>query len=155
MNKHGSELIYIKIRFPGNKLLKFLIDTGASTSFITPEHVDQQQHVKCKLTTIKTFLANKLVILPIFEEFKQKGKLSLLLFKFHNYFDGLLGIDYLSKVGAKIDLQGDNLIAETFINENLVVLPGIYTAQNWFSLLEVTKLGDSEEIIYFDQPLKT
>lgn len=46
----------------------------------------------------------------MFIEFKEEGNVDFYIFKFHNYFDGLLGIDILSKLNAKIDLSTNFLI---------------------------------------------
>jgi hypothetical protein len=52
------------------------------------------------------------VTLPNFLEFKQKGSLRFLLFRFHGYFDGLLGYDALKSLGAKVDLENQFLITK-------------------------------------------
>jgi len=43
-------------------------------------------------------------------EFKTKGKITLLKFKFHSYFNGLIGMDLLSHLEAKIDLVNLRLV---------------------------------------------
>ena len=54
----------------------------ALTSYIAPEHIEEQQHMKPMI--IKIILTkpatDTLIILPILEEFSQEVKLSLLLF---------------------------------------------------------------------------
>lgn len=88
--------------------MKFLVDTGASSSFINPKYTNPKDVIECRKTTITTILnkydLNKKIILPTFIEFKQPGEFTFLVFNFHNYFDGLLGLDILTQLEAKVDL---------------------------------------------------
>lgn len=108
-NKHGSVLPYINISSPFGRQLKFLIDTGASSSFIDPKFINPLDIEKCTPITISTILnkynIERKVTLPIFKEIQRSGTFTFLVFKFHGYFDGLLGLDSLTKIGAKIDLE--------------------------------------------------
>lgn len=92
------------------------MDTGACSSFINPELFPSHKIETINPIKIKTVLnehtLNKQITLPIFKEFKQNGEFSFLLFKFHNYFDGLLGLDALTKLGARVDLQNNILITK-------------------------------------------
>lgn len=105
---------YIYISSPFGRNFKFLIDTGASSSFINPEFVDSRDIEKCEPMTISTILhkydLNDTVTLPIFKEIGKPGVSKFIVFKFHKYFDGLLGLDYLRKIGAKLDLTTNTLI---------------------------------------------
>lgn len=96
------------------------MDTGASASFINPEYVLPREQLECKPVTIttvfKSYLINKQVSLPTFSEFNQSGTLKFLIFKFHNFFDGLLGIDSLISLGAKIDLVTRAITTNNAIN---------------------------------------
>lgn len=109
MNQHGNTLPFINISSPFGRPLRFLIDTGASVSFINPEFIEKHHQIGCQPITITTILdkykIDKKVILPVFTEFKEPGHLTFLVFKFHNYFDGLIGIDALTQIKAKIDLS--------------------------------------------------
>ena len=53
---------------------------------------------------------NTKVNIPMFIEFRECGILEFFVFKFHNYFDGLIGLDILTNLGAKIDLEKKQLI---------------------------------------------
>lgn len=55
------------------------------------------------------------VTLPKFREFRQPGKIRFLIFRFHGYFDGLLGLDILTQLGAKVDLANQTLITKNAI----------------------------------------
>lgn len=132
----------------------------------------------------------------MFFEFNQSGNLDFLLFKFHTYFDGLLGINILTQIGAKIDLEkkllytqncklnlqykpnfscnehnvpalskkiinvpvdiknGDIFIHPTNLGNSLCITEGIYHAENWHSLIEVTNMSNEDKIFLLDQPLK-
>lgn len=99
---------------PFGRPLKILIDTGASTSFINPEFVNPNDCQTREPITIMTILTkhslDKEIDLPLFKEFKEEGEMKLLLFKFHNYFDGLLGVDILCRLKAKVDLGNGTLV---------------------------------------------
>lgn len=73
----------------------------------------------CKPITITTILTkhslDKKIKLPLFTEFKQKGDTEFFVFKFHNYFDGLIGLDILDFLKAKIDLGNKTLVTSQAI----------------------------------------
>ena len=53
---------------------------------------------------------NSKVDIPAFVEFQDKTK--FFTFKFHTYFDGLIGLDILTKLSAKIDLENKQIITK-------------------------------------------
>lgn len=55
---------------------------------------------------------NTKVNIPSFLEFQEDGILEFFVFKFHDYFDGLIGLNILTKLGAKIDLERKRLITK-------------------------------------------
>lgn len=116
MNKHGFVLPFVNISSPFGRPLRFLIDTGASSSFINPEFVHPRDLLNTDPIEITTILnkhiLNKEVFLPTFVEFNQPGELRFLAFKFHAYFDGLLGLDALTLLEAKVDLANKMLITK-------------------------------------------
>lgn len=137
------------------------------------------------------------VTLPIFKEIKKPGLFTFLVFKFHGYFDGLLGIDYLKKIGAKLNLENNTLVTgnisiplqlkpnlssnvfsispnskqiaklpvdreegdiflETISLDNgLYISPGLYSANDWFSNVEIVNPTSIEQTIFLEQPIKT
>lgn len=107
---NGDDLPYIKICNPP---LKLLIDTGSTKSFLNPDLA--KKYFENKITNSKftvTTIFNKhncnaIIEIPSFAEFKSNQNLIFHLFKFHNYYDGLIGIDNLRKM--KINLNFDNL----------------------------------------------
>lgn len=116
VNTHGTELTYISISSTFGRPLRFLVDTGASSSFIDPKFINEVDQITRPPLTINTILGkhtvDREIKLPIFVEFKQNGSLSFLLFKFHNYFDGLLGLDALTTLEAKIDIVNRKLFTK-------------------------------------------
>lgn len=89
-----------------------LIDTGANQSFISPESVEKYfNHIPLnyepfEVTNVHaTSTNNYSITLPYFPEFKEQGDMTLFIYKFHNYFDGLIGLDLLSAFDCNIDLN--------------------------------------------------
>lgn len=50
------------------------------------------------------------ITLPCFQEFNEPTDITLFVYKFHNYFDGLLGFDLLDIWGSNIDLKNRLLV---------------------------------------------
>lgn len=73
----------------------------------------------CIPITITTILnkhsLDKKIKLPLFVEFREQGEIELFVFKFHNYFDGLLGLDILNTLKAKVDLGNKTIITNNSI----------------------------------------
>lgn len=90
--------------------MKFLIDTGANKNYISPEHVNIQN---CKAETgIKvTNLTGTYTIhkSASFDPFQVNKKLKFYIFKFHNFFDGLIGYESLRDLNAQIDIGKNSL----------------------------------------------
>ena len=51
-----------------------------------------------------------LITLPCFDEFNQSGGITLFVYDFHKYFDGLLGFDLLDTWNSNIDLKNKLLV---------------------------------------------
>lgn len=105
---------YIQITNPP---LKFLIDTGANQSFISPEAVETYfkniplNFDPFEVTNIHaTSRNNYSITLPSFKEFCEQGNITLFVYKFHKFFDGLIGLDLLNEWGSNIDLRNKVLI---------------------------------------------
>lgn len=104
--------------------MKLLIDTGANQSFISPSAVEKYYpHVSLdyepfEVTNVHATSRNDYSItLPCFPEFNQPDNIKLFIYKFHEHFDGLLGLDLLTKWESNIDLKNMTL------NTNLSVTP--------------------------------
>lgn len=117
MNFHiQRQLGFIQINNPP---LKLLIDTGANQSFISPEAVNKYfNHIPLnyepfEVTNVHgTSKNDHSITLPCFPEFHENTDITLFVYKFHNYFDGLLGFDLLENWGSKIDLNRKLLITQ-------------------------------------------
>lgn len=98
--------------FTSKGYLNFLIDTGANKSYINPEHVKRASKAKCpSVVTNKNgkFTIDRIVHANFFPETFNE-KLPYHLFKFHKFFDGLIGYENLAKMQAKIDSSSHQLV---------------------------------------------
>lgn len=114
------QLPYIHI---SNPPLNLLIDTGANQSFISPSAVEKYySHIRLnydpfEVTNVHATTRNShSITLPCFQEFNNNDNIKLFVYKFHNHFDGLIGLDLLTKWEAKIDLKNCKLITHSAIN---------------------------------------
>lgn len=100
-----------------------MIDTGANQSFISPEVVERYfahfpiNYDPFEVTNVHAISKNDYSItLPSFSEFNDKDDMKLFIYRFHNYFDGLIGLDLLTKWEAKIDLKNKILLTQSSSN---------------------------------------
>lgn len=63
---------------------------------------------------------NYSITLPCFSEFQDPNDIKLFVYKFHDYFDGLIGLDLLEKWEAKIDLKDKILMTRNSVNPILM-----------------------------------
>lgn len=91
--------------------LKFLIDTGASSSLINPQSIINKKLIlKTGPHTImalnKTTIVNEKVEFRLFNEFgSDRPVVTFYLCRFHEYFDGLLGYDILYANNMQLNLN--------------------------------------------------
>lgn len=95
-----------------NPPLKLLIDTGANQSFLSPDAIEKYYpHVQLdydpfEVTNVHAVSQNDYSItVPCFFEINDNEPIKLFVYRFHNHFDGLIGLDLLTKWEAKIDLK--------------------------------------------------
>lgn len=107
---NSSELAYIV--FPENNL-KFLIDSGSTKSFIDP-NIAKQLYPKQIMndpfivsTVFQKSAHQHSTLIPASSIFKlpENKNLKFYLFKFHNVFDGLIGLDNLKHLQANLDFN--------------------------------------------------
>lgn len=103
--------------------MKLLIDTGANQSFISPEAVQNYfsdyplNFDPFEITNIHATTRNDYSItLPSFPEFNDPNNIKLFIYRFHEYFDGLIGLDLLNNWEARIDLKENQLITRSATN---------------------------------------
>lgn len=95
LTTHATFLPYITLNLQQKFPLSFFIDTGSNDSFIDPESANQ---IECTILPISTSITTALnrfkieekAIFPMPHEFKTEGQITLLKFKFHSYFNGLI-----------------------------------------------------------------
>lgn len=107
--------------------LKFLLDTGANQSFISPEAVTKYfpginlNYDPFIVTNIHASTMNQFsVTIPCFSEFRDANPIKLFVYKFHDYFDGLIGCDLLEQWQANIDLS--NRVLSTQFADNQICM---------------------------------
>lgn len=96
--------------------MKLLINTGSTKSFINPDLAEKyySKFIFKKQFTVSTvlqistydFCAN----ISIFNEFKHNGNFEFYLFKFHDFYDVLLGLDNIELLNANLDFQNYKLL---------------------------------------------
>lgn len=114
------QLPYIQIKSPP---LRLLIDTGANQSFISPDAVRRYfPNIQCNYTPFEvtnihaTTKNDYSITLPCFSEFNEKNDITLFIYKFHDFFDGLIGYDLLENLESSIDLKNKILITRYSTN---------------------------------------
>ena len=104
-------LPFIRIKLKTGKEAKILIDSGSNKNFISPELVPKSVRISCKPISISNqsgkHRANMKFTTTLFNTTK---KVPFYLFKFHTFFDGILGYETLSELKAKIDIPNTELI---------------------------------------------
>lgn len=111
---------YIKISDPP---LNLLIDTGANQSFISPTAVQRYyseyplNYDPFEVTNVHATTRNDYSItIPAFRELNDPNEIKLFIYDFHKFFDGLIGLDLLTRWNTKIDLKDNLLITATARN---------------------------------------
>lgn len=106
------------IIIPDFKYAKILIDCGSTSSFLNPELAKQLfpkfiRSLKMEISTPHgSRISDECVYAPIPGIFKQKGYFRLLMYKFHDFFDVLIGIDILKELKMNVDFKKQSLEAE-------------------------------------------
>lgn len=148
------------------------------------------------MTVLNKHQLNSKVNVPSFVEFQENTNFEFFIFKFHNYFDGLIGLDILSKLNAKIDLENKQLITGNtvipllfkpnltsgkflitprtkaiikvpvdiengnffiptiLIQPEVTISTGVYNSENWYSIVEVNNMSNTDKVILIENPIK-
>lgn len=101
-------LPYLEIKHPEtDTLIKLLIDSGANKNIISPGFLTQTKPIN---TSIRNVNGNQTI--------KNKGKLKIFKnlpplsfyeYKFHEFFDGILGAESLARFKAKLNFRSETL----------------------------------------------
>lgn len=119
----NNSLPYITIQNPP---LRLLIDTGCYHSIIRPSIAEKYfpEKIYNYPTKIKTGIGEKETLfkanIPTFPEFRNDSDITFILFDFHHYFDGIIGLNELLRFNFVIDLINKKLVSEN------VTIPIIY-----------------------------
>lgn len=107
--KKTNFITYVSIQTTKEEL-KSLIDTGANKNYISAVHVNIEV-CKNEPTSIDTNLSgqHKIDKSPSIDIFQIKKKLKFYVFKFHNYFDGLIGYQSLRDLKATLNTANNTL----------------------------------------------
>lgn len=103
-----KQLPYIEISQPP---LKLLLDTGATKSLLDPNIAEKYfankiYNEKFTISTaFKEHHLNSCADIPFFAEFNENSDIKFYLFKFHEYFDGLIGFDIIANLGMQVDFK--------------------------------------------------
>lgn len=110
----NNALPYVEIK---NPKLKLLIDTGSSRSILRP-CIAEEFFPDCIYQTtniIKTAVGSQAAQYQAdinFSDFKNNHEIKFILFDFHDYYDGVLGLSDLIKMNLNIDLKNKKLIGQ-------------------------------------------
>jgi len=73
---------------------------------LIPQGSIQKLENNVRITTVlESYSLTFRATFPLLVEFKEYGEIQLLLFKFYPYFDGLLGMDFLTDRKANINIE--------------------------------------------------
>lgn len=90
--------------------LKFLIDTGANKNYISSERVILDNCEKEKGVRVTNIRGSHEIEYSVsFDPFQIKKKLKFYVFKFHNFFDGLIGYESLRDLNAQLNIAKNTL----------------------------------------------
>lgn len=107
---------YVQI---SNPPIKLLIDTGCFTSIIKPSIIEnyKPESIIHEPSSLKTSLGEKSIryraTIPAFPDFKSDHQIEFLLFNFHEYFDGILGLKDLIAMNLSIDFKNQRLVNDS------------------------------------------
>jgi len=118
------------------------VDTGATSSFINPELIEEhnQQTLNTPIlitTALGSHKVNKIAKIKLFTKHNCNDTFPLLLFKFHNYFDGLIGMNTLNKILGVIDIPSKILSTPKF---NFELLQQVKQKAELFNIEEASKI---------------
>jgi len=92
---------------PGRSI-KLLIDTGSTFScirLVQPQYIRKLKDTIAIKTITQSHELEREALIPMFAELGGVGKIRMFLFKFHQLFEGLIGMDMLQQLKAVIDIQ--------------------------------------------------
>lgn len=97
-----------------------MIDTGSTKSFINPDiaHAYYKNKIFYEPFVVSTVFQSSshdyCAEIPLLREFNYVNPLRFYLFKFHHVFDGLIGLDNLKLLNARLDFVNSKLLTPNF-----------------------------------------
>lgn len=119
INKYNC-VPYVELR-TDKGILRFLVDTGANKNYIKPDHVKKARELKHAAqvqTVYGKFKINSFISFNPFPNILSCKSSQFYVFNFHQFFDGIIGYEYLQKSKAVIDTAENVLI----INGNKIFM---------------------------------
>lgn len=111
INLNNAQITNLPYVFIPELNAKFLLDTGSNRSLIDPELANRhfRNFMTKEMFQIETAHGlshhNEIINITLPKIFKNNGKHKFYLFKFSPKFDGLIGIDLINQLKAKIDME--------------------------------------------------
>lgn len=98
------------MKLPTGYKAKILIDSGSNKNFISPHLIPESRKVSCKTIKISNNSGHhKSSQKFVTQIFGVKKDVPFYLFKFHSFFDGILGYETLSQLQAVLDIGNNTL----------------------------------------------
>lgn len=138
-----------------------LIDTGANKSFIDPAYLNPKRIQKIQPITVRTLFQNheitEKIIIKGLQEFGTEEPLEFFSFKFHEYFDGLIGLEIIQQLGIRLDFQ------KSLLETDKVKIPLLFKpncASQFYNIPSRAKQiiqipVDTEEGEFYIKPIQT
>lgn len=130
--------------------MKFLVDTGANKNYISPKHVNIE-NAKPENGIVKNINGtHNITKSASFDVFGIKKKIKFFIFKFHEYFDGLIGYETLRDLKAKLDIGKNQLkigrkivnLKKKFPSEHTLTLN-----EQEFQFIEINTKNDGDFVL--------
>jgi RNase H-like domain found in reverse transcriptase/Reverse transcriptase (RNA-dependent DNA polymerase)/Integrase zinc binding domain len=115
INLSTNPLPYIEIQYPK---IKLLVDTGSTKNMLRPSIAEQffPDCIYHSDVDIITSLVRQRVQfqaeIPAFREFQSNNHINFILYDFHHFFDGIIGLADLIKMQLNIDFTNKRLISD-------------------------------------------
>lgn len=111
MNDFQNCVPYVELN-TSKGILRFLVDTGANKNYIKPTHVHRTRQLErtAKVQTVNgTFRIENFILFNPFPNSEHVAASEFYVFNFNNFFDGLLGYEFLQKSKAVINASSNTL----------------------------------------------
>lgn len=152
-NLTNNFLPYYEIKSNNFGKIRLLIDTGANKNYINPDIVPKHAialgtNHKIKNISGSYNVSNYTRFNPFEKFFKNLSPQKFFLFKFHNFFDGLIGFETLRSINAIIDTGSNSLkIGDTIIPLNKKLPDSIILNANETNIVSVPTVQENGDFL--------